>query len=213
MDERSTEHSQVTAKSMSEVTKGTEKTLLWGLLKSSFLKARDNVRKRGGATFRVRSPEHFALDVLNEHYGKRKSAKLRNYTPEELEHALTVVRSEGFIHALEQTIGEAHVSRSRQPALPETLATAESATGTMPVEPAGPAEQHELQRLRREIERAGGEVRDLKKLGDGLYAFELATPVAYYWGKDTREEILKQVERDISAARADRSEGDPPSDD
>ena len=209
MDERSTEHSQVTA----EVTRGGEKTLLWGLLKSSFLKARDNVRKRGGATFRVRSPEHFALDVLNEHYGKRKSAKIRNYTPEELEHAVVVVRSEGFIHALEQTIIETYASRSGQPVLRETPETAESATGTTTAGPLGPTEHHELQRLRREIERAGGEVLDLKMLGEGLYAFELATPVAYYWGKDTREEILKQVERDVSAAQADRSEGYPPSDD
>jgi hypothetical protein len=33
----------------------------------------------------------------------------------------------------------------------------------------------------------------------------VATPLAVYWGKDTREEILRQVERDVSAARTDKA--------
>lgn len=189
---------------MSDIAKGTEKTALWRLLKGAFLKARENVRRREGATLRVRSPEHFAISVLNEHYDKRKAAKPRDYTPVELDHALTLAQSAGFISALEGAISEALASRSKEPAQPEPPEAAEPVAAETPGPPEA-AEPRDLHRLRLEIERAGGEVHDLKRLDSELYAFEVATPLAVYWGKDTREEILRQVERDASAARTDKA--------
>lgn len=192
---------------MSDIAKGTEKTALWRLLKSAFLKARENVRRREGATLRVRSPEHFAINVLNEHYDKRKAAKPRDYTPEELEHALTLAQSKGFIGSLERSISEALASRSRQQA-PAEPAEAEVPIAAAVPEPQEAPEPRESHRLRGEIERAGGEVRELRKLDGEIYAFEVATPLAVYWGKDTAEEILRQVERDVSAMRAGKDRGD-----
>jgi len=189
---------------MSDIAKGTEKTALWRLLKSAFLKARENVRRREGATLRVRSPEHFAISVLNEHYDKRRAAKPRDYTPVELDHALTLAQSAGFISALEGAISEALASRSKEPAQPKPSEAAEPVTQETPG-PSGAAEPRDLHRLRIEIEEAGGEVHDLKRLDGELYSFEVATPLAVYWGKDTREEILRQVERDVSAARTDKA--------
>ncbi len=196
---------------MSDIPKGTEKTALWRLLKSAFLKARENVRRREGAALRVRSPEHFAIDVLNEHYDKRRTAKPRDYTPAELDHALTLAQSKGFISALERAISEALLSRTKPADQPEHSGRAEPSVPSADETLEAPAasEPRELHRLRMDIERAGGEVRELKRLGGDLYAFEVATPLAVYWGKDTREEILRQVDRDVSAVRSD-SAGDHP---
>ncbi len=187
---------------MSDTTTGNRKTILWRLLKNAFLKARQNVRQQGGAPFRVPSPEHFAIDVLNEHYGKRKAAKPRNYTSVELDHAITVAQSKGFLKALEEAIeeaiAEAMASREEQTPQVEAPVTAEPETGET-LEPVKPAERGEVHRLHEEIERAGGEVRSLKDLREGLYDIEVATPLAVYWGKCSREEILRQVEHDVLA--------------
>jgi hypothetical protein len=183
---------------MSDTTMGNRKNILWRLLKNAFLKARQDVRQRGGAPFRVPSPEHFAIDVLNEHYGKRKAAKPRNYTSAELDHAIIVAQSEGFLKALEEAITDAMASREKQTPQVEAPVTVEPEKEES-LEPVKPLERGEVHRLRDEIERAGGEVRSLKDLREGLYAVEVATPLAVYWGTCTREEILRQVEHDVLA--------------
>jgi hypothetical protein len=186
---------------MSEGSIDNKKNFLWRLLKTAFLKARERVRKRGGASFRARSPEHFAIDVLNEHYGKRKTAKPRDYSEDEIEHAIALAQSDGFITLLEQAIEDALASREKEFAPTEPPATPKSSLKERG-ESVKRAESVELQRLREEIERAGGEVRDLSKVGEGLYSVEVATPLAVYTDRGTQEEIVRQVERDVSATRS-----------
>jgi hypothetical protein len=178
-----------------------KKNSLWRLLKTAFLKARERVRKKGGASFRARSPEHFAIDVLNEHYGKRRSAKPRDYSEDELDHAIAVAQSEGFVALLEQAVEDALVSREKEFAPAEAQVTQKPSQKARE-EPAKKQDTAELQRLREVIERAGGEVRDLRKTGEGLYPVEVATPLAVYTDRGTQEDIVRQVERDVSAARS-----------
>lgn len=210
---------------MSDTSVGNKKIMLWRLLKQAFLKARENVRQKSGVAVRVPSPEHFAINVLNEHYGKRKSAKPRNYTAEELDHAVAVSQSHGFLKALEHAISEVASSRQGQPQQPETQAvhkvvakqhpeavkhpeTKQHPESVKPAEtkhlqeaPKTP-ESRELRRVREEIERLGGEVRNIKSLGIGRYEVEVATPLSVYCDKGTEEEILRQVERDVATSRA-----------
>ncbi len=210
---------------MSDTSVGNKKIMLWRLLKQAFLKARETVRQKSGVSVRVPSPEHFAINVLNEHYGKRKSAKPRNYTAEELDHAIAVSQSHGFLKALEHAISEFAASRQGEPQQAHTQADhkvvvkqhseavkhAETKQHTEPVKPAETRhpqeapktpESRELRRVREEIERLGGEVRDIKILGIGRYEVEVATPLSVYRDKGTEDEILRQVERDVAMARA-----------
>ena len=181
-----------------DVQRGNKKNILWRLLKSAFLKARENVRKKKGASFRVRSPEHFAIDVLNEHYGKRKEAKPKNYSEKELDHAITVAQSAGFIEALEEAITVSLLSPENQ-LPPQEHPEPPRVQPKEPAAPSKPVVHPDLRQFREEIEKAGGEVRDLKKVGDNLFAVEIATPLAVYRDRGTREEILMQVQRDVEA--------------
>lgn len=186
---------------MSDSAMDNKKNLLWRLLKTAFLRAREHVRKRGGVSFRARSPEHFAIDVLNDHYGKRRAAKPRDYSEDELDHAIAVAQSDGFIALLEQAIGDALASREKECAPGECQGAPKSPQKGR-AEAVKEPDAAELQRVREEIERAGGEVRDLQKIGEGLFSVEVATPLAVYTDRGTQEAIVRQVERDVSAARS-----------